>query len=84
MARIRVVLLALLCSGCAARKNVGSPGRIVIPDECLKSINIVPGKTHCDKPIDGKDGMSCHGATVTYEPFCGPKLVVIKSKGKTK
>lgn len=69
-----------LC-GCAAHKR-GSPGRVVLENDCIRSINVTP-KTYCDKPAEG-GSFSCHDATVTFDQSCGPKLVVKSNKKEVK
>lgn len=73
MARFRV-LIALALVGCASHKH-GGPGRVILENKCITSINVTP-ETYCEQ-VSGQ--MDCHKATVTYDKSCGPKLVV-KSK----
>lgn len=66
----------MLLDGCAARKNVGSPGRVIVPNDCIKSINVTP-ETYGEIGPDGN--LIIRRATVTRMVGC-EKFVVTQSK----
>jgi hypothetical protein len=78
--RCVLAVLSLLFCGCAARHNLGSPGRVIVPNECIQSLNKTP-ETWCE--ISDKGELECHGAAVTRIVGC-EKFQVVNQKEKKK
>jgi hypothetical protein len=74
------VAFALLLTGCAAhRKNLGSPGVVHYPPECIHDIKKT-AKTFCDRDAQGE--LHCQQAEVTLFAGCAQLSVVQNEKEK--
>ena len=73
---------ALFFVSCAARKNVGSPGRVVLDRACIRSIDLTE-ETYCEREAEGKP-WNCHQAAITYVKGCEVLKLNPKEKEKSK